>query len=86
MQAYSDVRKNLPPHLRQYIVDQDYSRYTPVDQAAWRFSLRQLKHFLAENAHEVYVEGLTKTGISVEEIPHIDVMCGLQSSAGTRSR
>jgi phenylalanine-4-hydroxylase len=75
MQTYDDVRKNLPDHLQQYIVDQDYSRYTPLDQATWRFSLRQLKHFLADNAHEAYISGLEKTGISVNEIPHIEVMC-----------
>lgn len=74
-QAYADVVKNIPAHLRQYIVDQDYSRYTPIDQATWRFSLRQLKHFLTKNAYECYVEGLEKTGISVREIPRIDVMC-----------
>lgn len=74
-QSYSDVVKNIPVHLQQYIVDQDYSRYTPVDQATWRFSLRQLKHFLSTNAYDCYVDGLQKTGISVEEIPHIDVMC-----------
>lgn len=74
-QAYADVVKNIPAHLRQYIVDQDYSRYTPIDQATWRFSLRQLKHFLSQNAYECYTEGLTKTGITVSEIPRIDVMC-----------
>lgn len=74
-QSYADVVKNIPSHLRQYIVDQDYSRYTPVDQATWRFSLRQLKHFLSKNAYECYSEGLEKTGIKVSEIPHIDIMC-----------
>lgn len=75
MQTYEDVRKNLPTHLQQYIVDQDYSRYTPIDQAAWRFSLRQLKSYLSKNAHAVYVDGLKKTGIRVDSIPRIDEMC-----------
>lgn len=74
-QSYSEVVKNIPAHLRQYVVDQDYSRYTPVDQATWRFSLRQLKHFLSKNAYDCYSEGLEKTGIKVSEIPRIDLMC-----------
>lgn len=74
-QSYADVVKNIPAHLKQYIVDQDYSRYTPLDQATWRFSLRQLKNFLSKNAYDCYSEGLEKTGIKVSEIPHIDIMC-----------
>lgn len=75
MKPFSQVVQELPAHLKQYVVDQDYSRYTPVDQATWRFILRQLKSFLATHAHESYVDGLAKTGISVESIPHVEVMC-----------
>lgn len=62
----------LPQHLRKYVVEQHYEKYTPVDQAVWRYILRQLKAYLSKHAHECYVEGLEKTGINVEEIPHID--------------
>nr|WP_295902616.1 aromatic amino acid hydroxylase [uncultured Bdellovibrio sp.] len=62
----------LPPHLRKYVVEQHYEKYTPVDQAVWRYILRQLKAFLSKHAHECYVEGLQKTGIDIERIPHID--------------
>lgn len=61
----------LPPHLRKYVVEQNYEKYTPADQACWRYILRQLKNYLSQHAHECYVDGLDKTGISVEEIPHI---------------
>ncbi len=64
----------LPKHLERYAVDQDYSRYTPVDQAAWRHIMRQLKSFLSTHAHECYIAGLAKTGIEVDRIPRIDVM------------
>ncbi len=74
-QTYAEVVKTIPAHLRQYVVDQDYSRYTPLDQATWRFSLRQLKNFLSKNAYDCYSEGLEKTGIKVREIPRIDLMC-----------
>ncbi|MBY0314271.1 MAG: aromatic amino acid hydroxylase [Bdellovibrionales bacterium] len=75
MTPYEQVVESLPSHLRQYVVEQDYSRYTSMDQATWRFVLRQLKSYLSKAAHPCYVEGLEKTGISIEEIPHIDVMC-----------
>lgn len=64
----------LPAHLKKYKVDQDYSRYTPEDQATWRYILRQLKDFLSKNAHSCYIEGLEKTGISEESIPRIEEM------------
>lgn len=64
----------LPAHLRKYCVDQNYSRYTPIDQATWRYVLRQLKDFLSKNAHPCYLEGLEKSGISEEQIPHISEM------------
>lgn len=62
----------LPPHLRKYVVEQNYEKYTPVDQAVWRYILRQLKAFLSTHAHECYTEGLEKTGINVECIPRIE--------------
>ena len=68
------MTENLPNHLKKYVVDQNYDRYTPIDQATWRYILRQLKDFLSKNAHECYLEGLEKTGISSEEIPKISEM------------
>ncbi|MDG0815245.1 aromatic amino acid hydroxylase [Bdellovibrio svalbardensis] len=62
----------LPPHLRKYVVEQHYEKYTPIDQAVWRYVLRQLRAFLAVHAHECYLDGLVKTGIDVERIPRID--------------
>src|SRR3990172_143151 len=62
---------NLPNHLRQFIVDQQYHRYTPIDHAVWRYVMRQNYNFLKEHAHPAYVEGLRRTGISVEYIPSI---------------
>lgn len=64
--------KTLPLHLQKYIVDQDYEKYTALDQAVWRYVLRQLKSFLTKNAHHSYLEGLEKTGIEIEQIPHIE--------------
>lgn len=69
------TKAKIPSHLRRYIVDQDYGHYTPEDQAVWRFIMRQLKHFLSQHAHPSYLDGLSKTGITLDRIPsiqHID--------------
>src|SRR5688572_17005828 len=62
---------NVPPHLRRFVVEQDYSQYTAMDQAVWRFVLLQVSARLAETAHPAYREGLAATGLSVERIPSI---------------
>ncbi len=61
----------LPDHLRKYIVPQEDLVYSPKEHAIWRYILRQLKHFLKDHAHESYLEGLEKTGITSDEIPSI---------------
>ncbi len=68
------MSKELPQHLKKYIVDQNYDRYSAIDQAVWRFIMRQLKHFLTQNAHPCYIDGLEKTGITTDKIPHISEM------------
>lgn len=75
----------LPSHLKRYIVDQDYSRYTPVDQEVWRHILRQLKSFLSVHAHPCYSEGLEKTGIEIDRIPDINVMSEKLEKFGWRA-
>ena len=62
----------LPPHLHKYIVEQNYDKYTSIDHAVWRYILRQLRNYLGKHAHDCYLEGLKKTGISVERIPRIE--------------
>lgn len=76
---------DLPKHLQRYVVDQDYSRYTPIDQAVWRHIMRQLKSFLSTNAHPCYVEGLKKTGIEIDRIPSIEDMSERLNTFGWRA-
>ena len=64
--------KYIPPHLEKYVVDQDYSRYTAIDQTCWRFILRISKDFFKNYAHDSFLEGLDKFGISSEKIPQIE--------------
>jgi phenylalanine-4-hydroxylase len=64
----------VPPHLRRFVVDQEYASYTPRDHAVWRHILRRLVRHLADRAHPVYLRGLEATGIGTERIPPIEEM------------
>ncbi|AXT52656.1 aromatic amino acid hydroxylase [Aquimarina sp. BL5] len=59
----------LPPHLKQFIKPQNYDEYTPIDQAVWRYVMRKNIATLSKVAHNSYLKGLEKTGISIDEIP-----------------
>jgi phenylalanine-4-hydroxylase len=76
------VISRLPKHLLALIVDQPYDEYTWQDHAVWRFVMRQNLDFLKDKAHHTYLEGLAKTGISIEKIPDIDEMNKILSKIG----
>ncbi len=76
------VINRLPKHLLALIVDQPYDEYTWQDHAVWRFVMRQNLNFLKDKAHLTYLEGLAKTGISIEKIPDIDEMNKILSKIG----
>ena len=59
----------LPPHLKQFIKPQNYDDYTAINQAVWRYVMRKNVEYLGKVAHESYLSGLKKTGISINEIP-----------------
>lgn len=77
---------SLPSHLRPFVARQDYlQQYTPRDHAVWRFLLYRLRDRLAQTAHPVYLEGLAKTGISLDHIPSIDEMNQCLAKLGWRA-
>ncbi|WP_409417285.1 aromatic amino acid hydroxylase [Flavobacterium sp. PS2] len=59
----------LPKHLKQFIKPQDYSDYTPINQAVWRYVMRKNVDYLSKVAHHSYLDGLKKTGIEINNIP-----------------
>lgn len=77
--------QQLPAHLRKYIVEQDYAKYTALDHAVWRYVLRQLKSFLSRQAHASYLGGLEKTGIDIEQIPRIENISAKLEAFGWRA-
>ncbi|WP_375239592.1 aromatic amino acid hydroxylase [Aurantibacter sp.] len=65
------ILDRLPKHLRQFIKPQDYNDYSAINQAVWRYAMRKNIDYLSEVAHSSYLEGLKKTGISVDSIPNM---------------
>lgn len=79
------MANQLPEHLKKYIVEQDEAKYTPIDQACWRYIMRQLRDFLCIHAHESYIEGLAQTGISTDHIPQISEISSHLEKFGWRA-
>lgn len=65
------ILDKLPEHLKQFIKPQDYEEYTAINQAVWRYVMRKNVDYLSKVAHRSYVEGLRKTGISIDRIPNM---------------
>ena len=61
----------LPKHLKQFIKAQDYTDYSPINQAVWRYVMRKNVSYLADVAHNTYLEGLEKTGLETDYIPNL---------------
>jgi len=70
----NEILEKLPKHLMSLVIDQPYNSYTAQDHALWRYVMRQNVRHLSNVAHESYLDGLRKTGISIDRIPH---MCGM---------
>ncbi len=80
-----EVIQSIPSYLRQFVVKQHYDEYTPENHATWRYIMRRNVNFLEKHAHESYLDGLEKTGINVEYIPHIDEMNECLGKIGWRA-
>ena len=61
----------IPPFLRKYTVPQNYEKYSPEDQAVWRFIMKGILHNLSLYGHKGALKGLKETGISSSQIPKI---------------
>ena len=72
----------LPAHLRQFVVSQNYEDYTAVDHAVWRYVMRKNVDYLSKVADDSYVEGLRKTGITLDKIPNIQDMNDILGEIG----
>jgi len=64
----------LPKHLRQFVVEQHYEKYTSIDHAVWRYVMRQNYSYLKDVAYYPYIPGLQKAGLTIEKIPSLQEM------------
>ncbi len=80
-----EVILSIPSYLRQFVVRQHYDEYTPQDHAVWRYVMHRNLDFLQAHAHPAYFDGLKKTGIGIDRIPHIDEMNTSLSAIGWRA-
>ena len=67
----NEILDRLPAHLKQFIKPQDYSEYSAINQAVWRYVMRKNVDYLSKVAHSSYLEGLKQTGISIDHIPNM---------------
>ena len=74
--------KNIPNHLKKYIVSQNYDDYSIVDHYVWSFIMDISIPFFKKHAHHSYFEGLQKTGITLNKIPSIKYMNEKMSEFG----
>jgi len=65
----NEILEKLPAHLMSLVIDQPYDEYSAQDHAVWRYVMRQNVRYLGDTAHGSYLEGLKKTGISIDKIP-----------------
>ncbi|MFD1315389.1 aromatic amino acid hydroxylase [Namhaeicola litoreus] len=78
----SKILSKLPNHLKTFIVDQHYNNYTAQNHAVWRYVMRSNVAYLNKVAHQSYLEGLEKTGISINKIPKLEDMNAILSKIG----
>ena len=82
---FNSVTEKLPKHLHKFIIEQPYSDYTAQNQSVWRYVMRLNIQTLKKIAHNCYINGLDKTGISEENIPEMDGMNRILKDIGWAS-
>ena len=83
--SHDHILDTVPTHLQSFVVDQNYARYTPQDQAVWRYIMRKNNSFFSKHAHPSYISGLDKTGISLDKIPDVEEMNQALDKIGWRA-
>jgi len=78
----NEVLDKLPRHLLKLVIDQPYNDYTAQDHAVWRYVMRRNVDHLSRVAHGSYLDGLKRTGISIDSIPHMYGMNRILSEIG----
>ncbi len=64
----------IPNHLKKYLVNQNYKKYSPEDQAVWRYIMKGIQHTMSLYGYRGCLTGMKKTGITFDKIPKISDM------------
>jgi phenylalanine-4-hydroxylase len=78
----NEILDKLPKHLLNFVIEQPYNAYTAEDHAIWRYVMKQNVKFLGKVAHHSYLDGLKRTGISLDRIPHMYGMNRIMKEIG----
>lgn len=65
------MKVKIPQHLKKYIVDQNYKKYTPQDQAVWRYIMKGIRKTATLYGHTGCLTGMKQSGILFEKIPKV---------------
>lgn len=76
--------REIPEHLKPFIVEQKPELYTALDHESWRYIMRISSAFFKKHAHRKYLDGLKETGVSINRIPLISEMDKKLSRFGWR--
>ncbi len=61
----------IPNHLKKYLVYQNYKKYTPEDQAVWRYIMKGIQYTMSLYGYRGCLSGMKKTGITFDKIPKV---------------
>lgn len=76
----SDLQNNIPPHLKKFLVPQNYKKYSAEDQAVWRFIMKGISKNLSLSSYGEALKSLKEKGIDSHRIPKIkDIDNNLQA-------
>ena len=75
----------IPSHLKKYIVSQNYKKYSPEDQAVWRFIMKGILRNVAVGTPTSDVKPLKDKGILFHKIPNIKTIDNKLKSFGWRA-
>ena len=71
---WNEVTRKLPKHLHKFIVKQPYEAYTAQNHAVWRYVMRLNMDYLSQVAHPYYIDGIKRTGLTIDHIPAMEGM------------
>ena len=75
----------IPAHLKKYIVPQNYKKYSPEDQAVWRFIMKGILRNVATGTPISGLKSLKDKGIVFHKIPKIKTIDNKLQSFGWRA-